>query len=111
MGANGVTTWFQQDLRVQRKGLVPATSRGFLAVAPESMVLEPGDVIHVDFGITTMGFSTDWQKEAYLLRPGETDAPAGLKVGLEVSRVSNATHTKTRQRPTLMSVSTGVAGS
>lgn len=83
MGANGVTTWFQQDLRVQRRGAVPATSRGFLAVAPESMVLEPGDVIHVDFGITSMGFSTDWQKEAYLLLPGEADAPAGLKAALK----------------------------
>ena len=60
MGANNVGTWFQQDIRVQRKGLNPSTSRGFLAVAPESMVIQPGDVIHVDFGVTCMGFSTDW---------------------------------------------------
>jgi len=79
MGANGVGTWFQQDIRLQRKGLVPTTSRGFLAVAPESMVIQPGDVLHVDFGITCMGFSTDWQKMAYVLLPGEKDAPAGLR--------------------------------
>lgn len=83
MGANGVTTWFQQDLRVQRKGSTPATSRGFLAVAPESMVIEPGDLIHVDFGITCMGFNTDWQKEAYVLLPGQTEAPAGLRAALK----------------------------
>jgi Xaa-Pro dipeptidase len=75
----GVRTWFQPDLRVQRAGGDIATSRGFLAVAPEGTVIEPGDVVHIDFGITYMGFDTDWQKMAYVLKPGETDAPAGLK--------------------------------
>ena len=79
MGNADVTTWFQQDIRVQRKGSTNGMSRGFLGVAPESTVIEPGDVLHVDFGITAMGFSTDWQKMAYILRPGEKDAPAGLK--------------------------------
>jgi Xaa-Pro dipeptidase len=79
MGNADVTTWFQQDIRVQRKGSANGMSRGFLGVAPESMVIEPGDGLHVDFGITAMGFSTDWQKMAYVLRPGEKDAPAGLK--------------------------------
>jgi Xaa-Pro dipeptidase len=83
MGNAGVTTWFQQDIRLQRKGSANGMSRGFLGVAPESTVIEPGDVLHVDFGITAMGFSTDWQKMAYVLRPGEKDAPAGLKHALE----------------------------
>ena len=55
------------------------TSRGFLAVAPERMVIERGDVVHVDFGITYMGLDTDWQKMAYVLREGEQDVPEGLK--------------------------------
>jgi Xaa-Pro dipeptidase len=75
----GVRTWFQPDLRVQRASGDIATSRGFLAVAPEGTVILPGDVVHIDFGITYMGFDTDWQKMAYVLKPGETDAPAGLK--------------------------------
>jgi Xaa-Pro aminopeptidase len=83
MGDAGVTTWFQQDIRVQRKGSANGMSRGFLGVAPESTVIEPGDVLHVDFGITAMGFSTDWQKMAYVLRPGERDVPAGLKQALK----------------------------
>jgi len=83
MGANNVGTWFQQDIRLQRKGLVPSTSRGFLAIAPESMVIQPGDVLHVDFGITCMGFSTDWQKMAYVLLPGEKDAPEGLRTAMK----------------------------
>jgi Xaa-Pro dipeptidase len=79
----GVRTWFQPDLRVQRAGGEIATSRGFLAVAPESIVIMPGDLVHIDFGITYMGFDTDWQKMAYVLKPGETDAPAGLKQALQ----------------------------
>jgi Xaa-Pro aminopeptidase len=80
--AAGVRTWFQPDLRVQRAEGEMATSRGFLAVAPESLVIRAGDLVHVDFGITYMGFDTDWQKMAYVLKPGETDAPAGLKAAL-----------------------------
>jgi Xaa-Pro dipeptidase len=79
LGENRVGTWFQPDLRVQRKGKKNDTSRGFLAVAPESTVIERGDLVHLDFGITYMGLNTDWQKMAYVLRPGEKEAPAGLK--------------------------------
>ncbi len=82
LGQAGVRTWFQPDLRVQRAVGEVATSRGFLAVAPERIVIEPGDLVHVDFGITYMGFDTDWQKMAYVLKPGETDAPPGLKAAL-----------------------------
>jgi Xaa-Pro aminopeptidase len=81
--AAGVRTWFQPDLRVQRAQGDIATSRGFVAVAPEATVILPGDLVHIDFGITYMGFDTDWQKMAYVLKPGETDAPAGLKQALK----------------------------
>ena len=79
----GVTTWFQPDLRVQRQAKANANSQQFLAVAKESEVLQPGDLIHVDFGLIYMGLSTDWQKHGYILKPGENDAPAGLKKALE----------------------------
>ncbi len=78
----GVRTWFQPDLRVQRATGDVATSRGFLAVAPEATLITPGDLVHIDFGISYMGFDTDWQKMAYVLKPGETDAPPGLKAAL-----------------------------
>ncbi len=77
--AAGVRTWFQPDLRVQRATGDVATSRGFLAVAPEGTVIERGDVVHIDFGISYMGFDTDWQKMGYVLKPGEKDVPAGIK--------------------------------
>ena len=79
LGAAGVRTWFQPDLRVQRQGGGAPTSRGFLAVAPESTVIRRGDAVHVDFGVSYMGFDTDWQKMAYVLKPGERDVPEGLR--------------------------------
>jgi Xaa-Pro dipeptidase len=82
MWENRVGTWFQPDVRVQRKEAVNEKSRGFLAVAKEDVVVEPGDVLHIDFGITYMGLNTDWQKMAYVLLPGEKDAPEGLKQAL-----------------------------
>ncbi len=77
-----VGTWFQPDLRHQRGGRPNDTSRGFLAVAPENWVIEPGDVLHLDVGISYLGLDTDWQKMAYVLREGESDAPAGLQAAM-----------------------------
>jgi Xaa-Pro aminopeptidase len=79
----GVTTWFQPDLRVQRPAKANSTSQQFLSVASESEVLQPGDLVHVDFGLNYMGLSTDWQKHAYILKPGEKDAPDELKKALQ----------------------------
>lgn len=76
---NRVGTWFQPDLRVQRKGSNMGMSRGFLAVAKEDVVIQRGDLVHIDFGISYMGLHTDWQKMAYILREGEKDVPPGLK--------------------------------
>jgi Xaa-Pro aminopeptidase len=97
--AAGVRTWFQPDLRVQRAdGGIP-TSRGFLAVAPESTVIRHGDVVHLDVGITVMGFDTDWQKMAYVLKPGETDVPAGLKAAMRNTNALQDALMRTHSRP------------
>ncbi|HUR96485.1 MAG TPA: M24 family metallopeptidase [Pyrinomonadaceae bacterium] len=79
----GLTTWFQADLRVQRQAKSTGTTQQFLSVADENVVLERGDVIHVDFGLIYMGLSTDWQKHGYILKAGEKDAPSGLKAALK----------------------------
>jgi len=96
---NRVGTWFQPDLRVQRKGKKNDTSRGFLAVASESTVIERGDVLHVDFGITYMGLNTDWQKMAYVLLPGEKEPPAGLKSALKNTNTLQDALTQRAARP------------
>src|SRR5215510_1803754 len=75
----GLSVWFQPDLRVQRQNREPGKTQQFLSVADEAVVIEHGDVVHVDFGLNYMGFSTDWQKHAYALKPAEKGPPEGLK--------------------------------
>jgi Xaa-Pro dipeptidase len=83
MWESHVTTWFAPHLRIQHKGLTLERERGHMRDAEWTDVFQPGDVIHLDFGITYMGLNTDWQKMAYVLKPGETDAPAGLKQAMK----------------------------
>jgi Xaa-Pro aminopeptidase len=82
MYERGLGTWFQPDFRLFAKGVENKMSRGYPAVADEDTVIERGNVVHMDMGVTYMGFDTDWQKNAYVLLEGETDAPAGLKQAL-----------------------------
>ncbi len=71
----GLRVWFQPSVSVQRHGVTMSDS-----VSP---VIQPGDVLHTDFGITAMGLNTDTQHMAYVLRRGEREAPAGLTRALE----------------------------
>ena len=71
----GLGTWFQPSVSVQRQGQT-AEDIG------DDPVIEPGDVLHCDVGITVARLNTDTQHNAYVLRAGETDAPAGLKRAL-----------------------------
>jgi hypothetical protein len=69
-----VGTWFRPDLRVQRRG-VPFEP---MMVAPDDQVILPGDLLHLDVGITYLDLSTDYQRMAYVPAPGETAPPPGL---------------------------------
>ena len=71
----GLTTWFQPTVDVQRRG----AAEGQLGDDP---VIERGDVLHGDFGVTALRLNTDTQHDGYVLREGETDAPAGLRAAL-----------------------------
>ena len=77
-----LSTWFHPSVSVQRAG-EPGTT-GTFASRPGPKIIQRGDLIHVDFGITYLGLNTDTQQHAYVLRPGETDAPEGLKRALAV---------------------------
>ena len=53
-------------------------------------VIQPGDLLHVDFGVRTSGIVADQQKMAYVLRAGETEPPAGLRAAFARSaRMAN----------------------
>jgi hypothetical protein len=46
---------------------------------PDDRVIRPGDMIHSDVGIRHLGLNSDHQQMAYVLLPGETGAPEGLR--------------------------------
>ena len=100
--AHGVRTWFQPDVRVQRRGAPGGSSRGFLAVAQEALVIERGDVVHLDFGISYMGFDTDWQKMAYVLNDDEKDVPDGLEAAMRNTNTLQDALMRRHSRPDLL---------
>jgi Xaa-Pro aminopeptidase len=76
----GLETWFHTSVNIFRQG-APAPLSG-------DEVIQPGDMLWVDFGITYLGLNTDTQHLAYVLRPGETEAPAGLRAGLAAANAA-----------------------
>jgi Xaa-Pro aminopeptidase len=71
--ALGQTTWFHPGISLQRPKSSPFK---------DSPVIHPGDLLHCDIGIDYLRLNTDTQQLAYVLRPGEADAPPGLKAAL-----------------------------
>lgn len=70
----GLVPWFHPSITIQRQG-----AQGMLA---GDTVIQPGDLLWTDFGITYLRLSTDTQHLAYVLKPGEREAPEGLRAGL-----------------------------
>jgi Xaa-Pro aminopeptidase len=71
----GLGTWFQPSVSVQRRGKTEAE----IGADP---IIQRGDVLHCDVGITVARLNTDTQHNAYVLLPGESDAPEGLRRAL-----------------------------
>jgi Xaa-Pro aminopeptidase len=67
-------TWFHTSVSVQRNEPDMITSK-----RPQPLVIVHGDFLHVDFGITYLRLNTDTQEHAYILKPGENEAPAYLR--------------------------------
>ncbi|MDX2153826.1 MAG: M24 family metallopeptidase [Bryobacteraceae bacterium] len=74
----GYQTWFQPSVRVQK----PGTEPGRVLSEDGPVVIERGDVLHVDFGLTAMRLNTDTQHMGYVLKTGETEPPAGIRKAL-----------------------------
>ena len=83
--ALGLTTWFHPSVSVQRSDTVNFEHLRSFSNRPENDVILPGDLLHVDFGITYLRLNTDVQQHAYVLRVGETEAPAYLQKAFNTS--------------------------
>lgn len=77
-----LTAWFHPSVSIQRSE--SEEHDGDFSDRAGADVIMPGDLIHMDFGIEYLRLSTDTQRHAYVLRPGETEAPIGLQDALKV---------------------------
>ncbi len=71
-------TWFHPTVDIQRPDPTSKESTRSFASRPSEQVIMPGDLLHIDFGITYLRLNTDTQELAYVLKPGETEVPAYL---------------------------------
>ncbi len=79
----GIATWFHPSVALQRQGVK--------GVLDSDTVIRKGDLLWTDIGITYLRLNTDTQHLAYVLKDGETQAPAGLRAGLaQANRVQDA---------------------
>ena len=75
-------TWFHPSVSVQRADKEQFEHLRTFDKRPGQNVIQPGDLVHVDFGITYLRLNTDTQQHAYVLRQGEEEAPDYLKKAL-----------------------------
>jgi hypothetical protein len=75
MSDYGLQAWFQPSVEIQAPG------QRYDHKEPRKLIL-PGDLLHCDVGFIYLGLATDHQQHTYILKPGENDAPPGLKAAL-----------------------------
>lgn len=75
----GLRAWFQPSVEIQAPGLTFDGPAGGGSHEQRKLIL-PGDLLHCDVGFYYLGLATDQQQNAYVLKPGEQDAPEGLRV-------------------------------
>ncbi len=74
----GLETWFHPTVDIQRSNEKLASHIESFSNRPEGKVIQKGDLLHCDFGITYLRLNTDCQQHAYVLKDGEKQAPQYL---------------------------------
>ncbi len=78
--------WWMQD-RLLERGLgsefdmpsVYVTGPAGILATSTDYIIQPGDVLMIDWGVQLMNFGTDVKRVAYVLKPGETAPPASIQ--------------------------------
>lgn len=88
--ALGLDNWFHPSVSIQRADKQEFDQIKAFSEHIDENVIQPGDLIHVDFGLTYLRLNTDQQQHAYILKAGETSPPKGLVKALAIgNRLQN----------------------
>ena len=75
----GLETWFHPTVDVQRNNEALKSHIESFSKQKEEEIIQEGDLLHCDFGITYIGLNTDCQQHAYVLKKDENEVPGFLK--------------------------------
>ena len=80
-----VAWWMQDQLLARALGSefdmpsVYITGAEGIVATSTSRIIQPGDVMMIDWGVQLMNFGTDVKRVAYVLKPGESQPPASIQ--------------------------------
>ena len=74
----GLKTWFHPTIDIQRSSEKLGSHITSFSKRPGMNIIQKGDLLHCDFGITYLRLNTDCQQHAYVLKDNETEVPEFL---------------------------------
>tara|TARA_B100000683_G_scaffold274358_1_gene322303 strand:+ start:180 stop:1445 length:1266 start_codon:yes stop_codon:yes gene_type:complete len=78
-----LTAWFHPSVSIQRETSPALDAKSSILARHDDNIIMPGDLLHVDFGITYLRLNTDTQQHAYVLKTGENKIPDDLKIAMQ----------------------------
>ena len=75
----GLETWFHPSIDIQRSSEINGDHLRSFSNRPSENIIQRGDLLHCDFGITYLRLNSDCQQMAYILNDNEKDVPYYLK--------------------------------
>lgn len=89
--------WWMQD-RLLERGLgsefdmpsVYVTGPEGIVATSTARIIQPGDVMMIDWGVQLMNFGTDVKRVAYVLKPGETQPPKSIQFAFSQALAARA---------------------
>lgn len=75
----GLETWFHPSVDIQRYTEENKDHLRSFSNRPDRKIIQKGDLLHCDFGITYLRLNSDCQQMAYVMKDDETEVPVFLK--------------------------------
>ena len=79
----GLETWFHPTIDLQRSNQKLKSHIYSFSKGDTDKVIQKGDLLHCDFGITYIGLNTDCQQHAYVLKDEEKEVPEFLAMAFK----------------------------